>query len=251
VVSYLKPSRTDRKSSIVNPQPPSSPLALLARHPLGGIPTSWFPVPPICRRTLRPFSLTFPQNYVKIPPSLPPSGAAGSRLARRPFGGYGGLEWTFQIEWRHVLTQNSTIHARIEPQASKIGLFMAYKALDKCRESSTNSPFFVQTNPIPKTPKITATLFPTKAYNKTTPFGKTQKRTQTNPNEPKTNPIFRSSGALKAKTNPNEPKANPIFRPSGAPKAKTNPIKPKRTQSPIILVSLNCLCIISYSVMVT
>ena len=38
--------------------------------------------------------------------------------------------------------------SRIEPQASKIGLFMACKVLDKCRESSTNRPFFVQTNPI-------------------------------------------------------------------------------------------------------
>jgi hypothetical protein len=30
----------------------------------------------------------------------------------------------------------------------------------------------------------------------------------------------------KPKTNPNEPKANPIFRSSGGPKAKTNPNKP-------------------------
>ena len=34
------------------------------------------------------------------------------------------------------------------------------------------------------------------------------------------------------KTNPNEPKANPIFRPSGAPKAKTNPNEPKTKPIP-------------------
>jgi hypothetical protein len=42
---------------------------------------------------------------------------------------------------------------------------------------------------------------------------------KTNPNEPKTNPIFRSSGPPKAKTNPNEPKTNPI---SQKPKNQRN-----------------------------
>jgi hypothetical protein len=39
----------------------------------------------------------------------------------------------------------------------------------------------------------------------------TKNKPKTNPNEPKANPIFRSSGAPEPKTNPNKPKANPIY----------------------------------------
>jgi hypothetical protein len=127
----------------------------------------------------------------------------------------------------------------------------------KCRISSTNRPLFVQTNPISEKPKITATPFSQTTYDNMPTFALPKanpKRTQTNPNEPKANPIsqepknhrnffhgkgLRQSDPLRppknkpktnpkrTQTNPNEPKANPIFGPSGAPKAKTNPNKPK------------------------
>jgi hypothetical protein len=116
-----------------------------------------------------------------------------------------------------------------------------------CRESSTNRPFFVQTNPILSASGGFKTLYSTKAYDKTTLFDPTKnepKRTQTNPNEPKTNPISGPSGAPKAKTNPNEPKTNPILSASGGFKtlyftktyvknAQFSPQKtnPKRTQT--------------------
>jgi hypothetical protein len=64
----------------------------------------------------------------------------------------------------------------------------------------------VQNEPnFPNTKNQRNPLF-TNKLRKYLPFRPPEKRTQTNPNEPKANPIFRSSGAPKAKTNPNEPK---------------------------------------------
>jgi len=70
-----------------------------------------------------------------------------------------------------------------------------------------------------------------KGLRKSRPFGGTQKRTQTNPNEPKTNPIFGPPAAPKAKTNPNEPNLSRRSLPAAAKystkpgcEAGTNPI---------------------------
>jgi len=94
---------------------------------------------------------------------------------------------------------------------------------DLCRESSTNRPLFVQTNPTSKTAKINATLFSTKAYDKTTLFEPTEnepKRTQTNP---KRTQFFARQGPSKPKRTQTNPKQTQFF-------ARQGPSKPKRTQ---------------------
>jgi hypothetical protein len=53
--------------------------------------------------------------------------------------------------------------------------------LYNCRGSSTNRPFFVQTNPILSASGGFKTLYPTKGYEKNAKFSPTK----TNPNEPK------------------------------------------------------------------
>jgi hypothetical protein len=94
-------------------------------------------------------------------------------------------------------------------------------------ESRTTSDELVcKTNPICKKPKSTQPHF-SQRVTTICPISHYQKRTQTNPNEPKTNPIFRSSGAPEAKTNPNEPKTNPI-KPNFKPRTKSAPISVAR-----------------------
>ena len=119
---------------------------------------------------------------------------------------------------------------------------------DLCRESSTNRPLFVQTNPTSKTAKINATLFSTKAYDKTTLFEPTEnepKRTQTNP---KRTQFFARQGPSKPKrtqTNPKQtqfpknPKSNATSfytkRYDNMPdfaSPKTNPNEPNQSQFP-------------------
>ena len=96
---------------------------------------------------------------------------------------------------------NSLPNMMIQPRTNYLSSALCPLHLYTCRESSTNPPLLCKTNPISKTPQITATTVPTKGYENNAGLC----RPKTNPNEPKTNPIFRSSGARKAKTNPNEP----------------------------------------------
>jgi hypothetical protein len=95
-------------------------------------------------------------------------------------------------------------------------ILLAYKAaispgslpssLYFCRESSTNRPFFVQTNPISKKPENTLTSFMKKGYERNVRFSPTK----TNPNEPK------------------QSQSDPHFSPVIAPQSQN---EPKQTQS--------------------
>jgi len=67
-------------------------------------------------------------------------------------------------------------------------------------------PFLYKRTQFPKHPKSPQTL----SSQRITQNMALRQHPKTNPNEPKANPIFRSSGPPKAKTNPNEPKTNPI-----------------------------------------
>jgi hypothetical protein len=71
----------------------------------------------------------------------------------------------------------------------------------------------VQNEPNFEKPKNQPNLFSHKQLWQNARLETTQKRTQTNPNEPKANPIFRPSAAPKAKTNPNKPKQTQFILP--------------------------------------
>jgi hypothetical protein len=107
-----------------------------------------------------------------------------------------------------MLSPNSLPNIMLHPKADYLSSVLRPLRLYSCRKSSTNRPFFVQTNPILSASGGFKTLYLTKTYEKNAKFSPTKtnpKRTQTNPNEPKTNAVFGPSAAPKAKTNPNKP----------------------------------------------
>jgi hypothetical protein len=88
-----------------------------------------------------------------------------------------------------------------------------------------------KTNPIPKNTQINVSPVSTMAYNNMGPSATRKTNPKRTQNEPKANPIFRSSGAPKAKTNPNKPKqsqSDPHFSPVRGTQSQN---EPKQTQS--------------------
>jgi len=119
---------------------------------------------------------------------------------------------------------NSIRATRIEyPESFRL----ASSLFDFCRESSTNSPFFVQTNPISQTAKINANPFSQTTYENMCPFG----RPKTNPKQTQTKPkqtqFFAPQGPSKPKRTQTNPKQTQFLACQGPPKPKrtqTNPI---------------------------
>jgi len=73
-------------------------------------------------------------------------------------------------------------------------------------------------------------------------YKRTQFRKQTKSTQAQSQQRITETEALRhdPKTNPNEPKTNPIFRSSGAPKAKTNPIEPNLSRRSPLATAKSC-----------
>ena len=83
--------------------------------------------------------------------------------------------------------------------------------LYSCRESSTNRPFFVQTNPNRQKAEITTSPVRTNTYGKTGPSA----QLKTNPNEPKqsqSDPHFSLVMAPQSQNEPKQTQSKPNFK---------------------------------------
>jgi len=126
-----------------------------------------------------------------LPPSQPPSGKPGNLATSQP-------------NYPSCLPSN-----RIPPKGPPQFCILHFDLCIfryKCRESSTNRPLFVQTNPISKTAKISANPVPTKDYGNEGPSARPKnepKRTQTNP---KRTQFFTRQGPSKPKRTQTNPK---------------------------------------------
>jgi len=115
--------------------------------------------------------------------------------------------------------------SRIEHQASRIGLFMASNPLDKCRISSTNSPFCAKQTQFRKQPKSTQTQSP----QRLTKMKTLRQDQKANPNKPK-----QTQSKPKQTPSPKKPKIAPTSfmerayaRKPLSPEIRANPNKPK------------------------
>jgi hypothetical protein len=108
------------------------------------------------------------------------------------------------------------------------------------RESSTNRPFFVQTNPISKTPKISPTSFFTKGYDNHTPSG----TGKTNPNEPKqsqSDPHFSPASGPQSQNKPKQTQSNPICSEPAEPVRRGRIVANSRTNAGPAARRIRCL----------